>query len=335
MTSINLSLDRIRSITMLALTRNGFSDKQARAVADVVTRAEADGCQSHGLYRVPGYVAAVRSGRANGAAEPQVNMRAPGVIYVDGDRGFAPAAFEAARTALVSAARQNGIAALACGNTHHFSALWADLEPLIAADLVAWCYVVGQCAVAPHGGVRRLLGTNPVAFGWPRPEGGAFIFDFATSAAARGEVELRNQAGERLPEGWAIDSEGNPTVHAGSALGGALLPFGGHKGSALSMMVELIAGPLIGERTSGQVARLDISDGGPPPGGELFVVIDPSVFGVDAREAGEGFFAEALSQPGVRLPSQRRYETRKRSEGEGVEVSSALLQKIEMLGHDA
>ncbi|WPE19227.1 hypothetical protein ShzoTeo12_03910 [Shinella zoogloeoides] len=171
MTSINLSLDRIRSITMLALTRNGFSDKQARAVADVVTRAEADGCQSHGLYRVPGYVAAVRSGRANGAAEPRVNMRAPGVIYVDGDRGFAPAAFEAARTALISAARQNGIAALACGNTHHFSALWADLEPLIAADLVAWCYVVGQCAVAPHGGVRRLLGTNPVAFGCRDPKG--------------------------------------------------------------------------------------------------------------------------------------------------------------------
>src|SRR5690606_8330098 len=131
-------------------------------------------------------------------------------------------------------------------------------------------------------------------------------------------------AGEPLPEGWGIDRDGAPTTDAAAALEGALLPFGGHKGSALSMMVELIAGPLIGEMSSRRVADLGISDGGPPPGGELFIVLDPTAFGADPRAAGEAFFADALAQPGVRLPAQRRHAARSRSRTEGISVPEAL-----------
>lgn len=328
-----IPLDEIRALVLRALVDNSLDTGQAEVIADVVTRAEADACRSHGLYRVAGYVAALRAGRVNATARPRVHQRTPSVIHVDGDGGFAPVAAEAGQGALVAAARRNGIAAMALGNTHHFSALWADLEPLVDQGLVAWAFVVGQCAVAPHGGSRRLMGTNPIAFGWPRPDGGAFIFDFATSAAARGEVELKRLAGEPIPEGWGIDRDGYPTTDPAEALSGALLPFGGHKGSALSMMVELIAGPLIGELTSRQVAGLGITDPGPPPGGELFIAIDPAAFGTDARRAGEGFFADALAQPGLRLPSARRHDARVRSRTRGVEVPQDLLDEIRGLHH--
>ncbi|KQU86426.1 oxidoreductase [Ensifer sp. Root31] len=331
MDNIRLSLDEVRKISLDAFIANGFSDRQAHATADVVTRAEADACRSHGLYRVPGYIAAVRAGRANARAEPSVQQSAASVLQVNGDGGFAPLAADVGRPELIELARRQGIAAMAIGNTHHFSALWADLEPIIDAGLVAWCFVVGQCAVAPYGGSSRLMGTNPIGFGWPRPAGGAFIFDFATSAAARGEVELKRLAGDHLPEGWAIDAGGRPTTNPSEALAGALLPFGGYKGSALSMMVELIAGPLIREKTSREVTRIGITDGGPPPGGELYVVIDPAAFGTDAGIAGETFFKEATSQAGVRLPSARRHAARAQSHRAGVEVPMSLLRQIEAL----
>lgn len=326
---MRLTLEEVRALAHGVLRHNGLAEAAAISVADVVTRAEADECRSHGLYRLPGYVAAMRSGRVAGDAVPQAQAIRPGLIRVDARRGFAPPAADLGRPALVAAARANGIAAMAITQAHHFSALWADLEPLVAEGLVAWAFVIGQNSVAPHGGSRRLMGTNPIAFGWPRPGLPPFLFDFATSAAARGEVELKRRAGESLPEGWALDAEGRPTRDPGEALAGALLPFGGHKGSALSMMVELIAGPLIGEMTSAEVAGIGITDGGPPPGGELILALDPG--GLPGRSA-EAFFAEALSQPGLRLPADRRYSARARTDRDGIWLDDALHDEIRALG---
>lgn len=137
MGNIRLSLDEVRRISLDAFTANGFSDKQAKATADVVTRAEADDCRSHGLYRVPGYIAAVRAGRANAQAEPSVQQSAASVLQVNGDGGFAPLSADVGRAELIELARRQGIAAMAIGNMHHFSALWADLEPIVDAGLVA------------------------------------------------------------------------------------------------------------------------------------------------------------------------------------------------------
>ena len=253
-------------------------------------------------------------------------------LRVDGENGFAPAAHAAGVAALIDAAKHNGIAALALTNCYHYSALWHDLDPIVEAGLACWAFTVGQCIVAPHGGNRRLMGTNPIGFGWPRAGQRPFVFDFATSAVARGEIELISRAGKALPPGWAIDAAGEPTLDPAQALAGALLPFGGYKGSALSMMVELIAGPLIGEPTSRAAAALDNGDGGPPLGGELLIAMSPEVFNSgqpDAwREQVECFFLEARKQPGIRLPSDRRHDARQRSEQYGVAVSDALLEEL-------
>lgn len=329
--TVTLTLAEIRALALAVLERNGLAADQAASIADVVTRAEADECRSHGLYRMAGYVAGLRSGRVNGAARPGVTLLRPGLLRVDADGGFAPPAADLARDAFVAATRHCGIAAMAVVNGHHFSALWADVEPLAAAGLVVWTFVIGQCAVAPHGGTKRLMGTNPIGFGWPRADAPPFIFDLSTSVVARGEVQLKRLAGEEIPPGWGIDARGQPTTDPAAVLAGALLPFGGYKGSALSMMVELIAGPLIGERTSRRVADLAIADGGPPPGGELFLAIDPSGFGAAALPAAEGFFADAMTQTGLRLPSSRRHAARARAQAHGVAVAQDLLTQIRSL----
>lgn len=330
-----MSLAEVEAFAMRVLRANGLADHQAGPIARAMAVAEASDCRSHGLYRLIGYVGSIRSGRVSAAAQPRLERVAGSFLRVDGQNGFAPAAHAIGVPALIQAARCNGIAALALTNCYHYSALWHDLDPIVDAGLACWAFTVGQCIVAPHGGNRRLMGTNPIAFGWPRVGARSFVFDFATSAVARGEIELMGRVGKALPPGWGIDAAGEPTLDPSQALAGALLPFGGYKGSALSMMVELIAGPLIGEPTSRAAAALDNGDGGPPLGGELLIAMSPAVMTsglVDAwhRQA-ETFFAEARKQPGIRLPSDRRHAARERSERDGVAVPDALLKELAIL----
>lgn len=331
---VHLMLDEVHALCRDTLLAAGLAEPHAQAIARSITRAQVDDCHSHGLYRLIGYVSSVRSGKAERAALPVLSYATPVVLRVDAKHGFAPLAIETGVPALIEATKTYGIAALAIHDCYHFSALWADIEPAVEAGLVAWCFTIGQCCVAPAGGTQPLFGTNPIAFGWPGPEGRPFIFDFATSAAARGEVELKRRAGEQIPVGWAVGPDGAATTDPSAALSGALLPFGGHKGSALSMMVELIAGPLIGDLTSRQAKAIENGDSGPPLGGELFIAIDPAVFGGETltnrlAEADE-IFALAKQQPEVRLPSERRYAARARNR-DGVEIPATLLAELKSL----
>lgn len=335
--TVRLTLDEVHALCLDTLLAVGLAEPHAQAIARSITRAQADDCHSHGLYRLIGYVSSVLSGKAERTSLPVLTRATPVVLRVDARRGFAPLAIETGVPALIEAAKTYGIAALAIHDCYHFSALWADIEPAVDAGLAAWCFTIGQCCVAPAGGTQPVFGTNPIAFGWPGPEGRPFIFDFATSAAARGEVELKRRAGEQIPVGWAVGPDGASTTDPAAALSGALLPFGGHKGSALSLMVELIAGPLIGDLTSRQAKAIENGDAGPPLGGELFIAIDPAAFGAETLEqrlgdAGE-IFALAKQQPGVRLPSERRYAARARS-GEGVVIPAALLAELKTLVAD-
>jgi delta1-piperideine-2-carboxylate reductase len=330
-----LSVDEIHDLTLAILKAHGVSEAQARAITGTILAAERDDCRSHGVYRLLGYVRSVKSGKANATAMPELSQPTQTIIRVDAKRGFAPLANETGRPALIAAARQYGLAALAINNCYHFSALWADLEPIADAGLVAIGLTAGQCTVAPHGGSRPIFGTNPFAFAWPRPDQPAFVFDFATSAIARGEIELHRRADKSIPLGWAIDEHGQPTTDPVAALAGAMLPFGGYKGTALALMIELLAGPLIGDLTSAESMKEDNGAGSPPLGGELIIAFDPARFAggqaVEHMQRAEALFADLKSQDGVRLPGDRRLAARTRSAKDGILVPKPLLKELREL----
>ena len=176
-----------------------------------------------------------------------------------------------------------------------------------------------------------MFGTNPIAFGWPRPGPYPYVFDFATSAIARGDLELHRRAGQPLPEGCGVDAEGNPSTDPMAVARGAMRTFGGHKGSALATMVELMAGTLIGDWTSREAIAHDAGAGATPLHGELILAFDPARFaGGDAaphQARAEAMF-EAITNQGARLPSQRRFAARERSLRDGVAVPRALYEEI-------
>ncbi len=329
MTEITLSLQEIHSLAVQCLTAHGCDAANATAVADVITAAERDGCHSHGLMRLAGYVAALDSGKVNGNAQPLVEQLAPAVVRANGQGGFAPLALASARGALIESAQKTGIAALSLINIHHFAALWSEVEPIAEAGLAAMACVSYMPAVIPAGGSKALYGTNPFAFGWPRKDAPPLIFDQASSVMAKGEVMLAAREGHTLPDGVGVDADGNPTNDPNEVLKGALLAFGGHKGSSIAMMIELLAGALIGESHSFEAKQRDNGDGGPPQGGELIIAMDPNLFG-DAdgwADHAEQLFNEILAQDGARLPSARRYHNRSTAADSGVAVSKAIYDK--------
>jgi delta1-piperideine-2-carboxylate reductase len=331
---VSLSLDEVRRISIDVLKAGGLSPEHAEAIAGVVHAGQRDECHSHGMYRLLGCVRSVKEGKVNPNAVPEVVDHALAVVRVDAHYGFSPLAFERGKPLLVEKARKTGLAAMAINNCYHFSALWPEVEAISADGLVALAMTPSHSWVAPAGGTKPVFGTNPIAFAWPRPDGPPFVFDFATSAIARGEIELHRRAGKPIPTGWAIDSEGNPTTDATAALAGAMLTFGGHKGSALSAMIELMAGPLIGDMTSAESMAFDEGVGAAPCHGELILAFDPKVFlGADATEhvaRAEKMFDSIVGQ-GARLPSQRRYEARERSKANGVRIPKPLYDDLQAL----
>lgn len=330
-----LSLQEVHDLATRILLHAGASAEQARAVADTVTNAERDECKSHGLFRIPGYVKSILSGKVNGHAVPEVHDLAPAVVHVDAKLGFAPLALEVGADALEAKTRSQGIAALAITDCHHFAAVWPETERLASRGLVAFAFTGSNSFVAPAGGTKKLYGTNPMSFAWPREGHPPVVFDQASSASARGEIQLHQRDGHTLPEGWAIDPDGNPTTDPTAALAGAQLPFGGYKGAAIAMMVELLAGALIGDVFSFEVTERDNGDGGPPTGGEFMLAIDPGATRRDGASAAmahaETLFAEILSQDGTRLPSDRRFIARERTPIEGVSVVQVLYDELQTL----
>jgi LDH2 family malate/lactate/ureidoglycolate dehydrogenase len=307
------------------------------ALANVIVAGERDACKSHGVYRVEGVLRTVKAGKVDPRAEPVV-LPADGsaIVRVDAAGGFANAAFDLGVDTLAARARDLGLAAMVINDCTHFSALWAEVEALTDRGLAAMVMCPSYATVAPTGGNRPLLGTNPFAFGWPRHGHAPYVFDFATSVAARGEIELHRRAGTPLPEGWAIDAEGRPTTDPEAALAGAMLPFGAHKGSAIGTMIELLAAVMIGDKTSPEVLDYLGSTALAPFHGELILAFDPAKFA--AHRAGNPFeraevLFEAILGQGARLPSQRRFAARAVALDKGIVLTQAEVGILDRL-HD-
>ncbi|MDO4905811.1 MAG: Ldh family oxidoreductase [Lautropia sp.] len=331
--SVYLSFDELHGLVRDVLGSGGFSAAHAAAIARVIVKAERDQCRSHGIYRIRGMFATLQGGVADGVAEPTIGNPADRpIVKVDAHGGFSPWAFELAAPLLAEKARRFGIAALAINDCVHYSALWPEVEQLAEAGVAALAMCPSNAYVAPAGGIRKLLGTNPLAFGWPCTGGNPYVFDFATSVAARGEVELLRLDGKRLPDGWAIDAEGRPTNDPAAALDGALLTFGGHKGSAIATMIEILAGVLIGDLTSVESSELDGGRILAPRHGELIIALSPDAFGAaDLTEHTRKLLDEFGAQ-GARLPSQRRYAARAQSAAKGIAISAENIARLERMG---
>ena len=311
MSTRDLSLDEIYSLAKNVMLANGCDTANAEALADIICRAERDGSHSHGLFRVPGYVKALRSGKVDGKAKPTIRHLTPAVIQVDGHGCFAPLAQAVGLPALTEATAKIGIAALSLVGVHHFAALWPETEYLADRGFVGIACTAYMPSVAPAGSNEALFGTNPLSFAWPRPGHNPVVYDMATASMAMGDVQIAARDGREVPLGTGLDANGQPTTDPAAIAKGVLLPFGGYKGSAIAMMVELLAAGMTGEQFSFEARDTDNKDGGPPRGGEMIIGMSPAIIAGDGwQDHVEGFVQKLSNIDGVRMPGARRHKNR-------------------------
>ena len=312
MSTVPLSLDQIYELAFNTLKANGCDDENAKILSTLITNAERDGSMSHGLFRLPAYVSGLKSGKINGKGRPEIKKISSSVIKVDGKNCLAPMVLNKSIPDLIVAAKENGVAVLAITNSHHMAAMWPETEMIAEQGLVAFACTSYKPAVAPAGAKKPLFGTNPISFAWPRPGMTPVVYDMATASMAMGEVQVAKREGHKVPLGTGLSKEGKETTDpAEIADGGVLLPFGGYKGSGIAMMVELLAGALVGDNFSYETAAKDNNDGGPPSGGEFILAMSPDkISEKNWKEHSKNFFEKMKSLEGVRLPGERRHKNR-------------------------
>ena len=312
MATVSLSLQEIFDLAKKTLLANGCDEETAIILSDLIMKAERDGSLSHGLFRLPAYISGLKSGKINGKARPEIKKISPSVIKVLGNNCLAPMILNKSIPELIKAAKENGVAVLAINNSHHMAAMWPETEAIAEQGLVAFACTSYKPAVAPAGAIKPLYGTNPISFAWPRKKKTPVVYDMATASMAMGEVQVAKREGHKVPLGTGLTKEGKETTDPGKIVdGGVLLPFGGYKGSGIAMMVELLAGALVGDNFSYETAAKDNNDGGPPSGGEFIIAISPDkLSGNDWDKHSSEFFDKMKSMDGVRLPGERRHKNR-------------------------
>lgn len=330
MTNMTLTLDQVEELALRVLLGAGANRQQAASVARSTRLAERDGIRSHGLMYVPIYAEHLRCGKVLGAAVPTVARPRPAAVQVDAAHGFAHAAIDAGWTQFDAAVREQGIAAMAIARSYNCGVLGHHAERLAESGLVGLCFTNAPASMAPVGGTKPVIGTNPFALAVPDGTGRArLVIDQSASAIAKSEIILRARTGEPIEPGWALGADGQPTEDADAALAGSMLPAGGQKGFGMGLMVEIFAAALSGGNLGLEASPFSGPKGGPPGTGQFFIGIDPAAFSGDGFHAAILRLTDAITdQPGTRLPGARRAANRQRIESEGVQVDAALMDRI-------
>lgn len=326
-----MSLAEIDDLAFRALVAAGTSEANARPLAAATAATEADGVASHGLAYIPIYCEHVQCGKVDGLAVPELTQPRPSLLVADAATGFAHSAIDLGFGRLVPLTREQGVAALAVRNSYNCGVLGYHTGRLARAGLVGIGFTNAPASIAPSGGSKPVVGTNPFSIATPGENGEPSIhIDQSASAIARSEVMKHAREGKPIPVGWALDADGNPTTDPAVGLKGSMAPSGGYKGVGVALLVEIMAAAVTGATLGIHASPFSGTSGGPPKTGQFFLAIDP------AASAGDGFASRITdlvetirSQENAHLPGDGRRNKRADAERNGVPVSTATLARIE------
>ncbi|MBB3769460.1 (2R)-3-sulfolactate dehydrogenase (NADP+) [Angulomicrobium tetraedrale] len=330
--SVRMTRQEIVDLALGALLNHGASTAQAAPLAAAIAAAECDGVASHGLMYLPVYCEHLACGKVRADAVPKLEEAADAVISIDADCGFAHPAIALGLPALVALARRRGLAALAVHQSYNCGVLGYHTEQIARAGLVGLGFTNAPASIAPVGGTRPVLGTNPWSLAVPDGAGGAaFVIDQSASVVAKSEVMKRARAGEPIPVGWALDAQGRPTTDAAAALKGSMAPSGGYKGFGAALLVEVMAACLTGATPGIAASPFSSPAGGPPRTGQFFLAIDPVATSDDAFAARLATVLAAMDEQGARRPGARKQAARRLSAEAGIAVNAATLERCTAL----
>jgi LDH2 family malate/lactate/ureidoglycolate dehydrogenase len=332
----NRSAAELRQVTETIFTAAGAPADLATEMADALVGANLAGHDSHGVIRIPAYLRQIKDGQLDPKARPEIVKETATTALVDGKWTFGHVAAKYGTGVAIKKAKQSGTAAVSIVRCNHIGRLGQWASQAAAEDVIAMVVVgggggssrMGQGAAAPFGGAERALSTNPIAIGMPGGETPDMLIDFATTVVAEGKLQVARAKGTPVPSGSILDKGGNPTTNAEDFYnGGMLLPFGGHKGYALSMFVEMLGGAFTpGDELNGEGRR----------GGAVIWAIDAFAFRPkESYEKNADFVLQRIKKikpaPGfdeVLLPGEPEARSAAERMRDGIPVADTTWEQI-------
>lgn len=326
-----LSVVRARRLIFGALTGAGTSPANARYFTEAILDTELSGLEGHGFYWLQYYCEHVRSGKVDGKARPVVKMETPVAVRVDAKRGFAHPAIEAGFKKLVPAAKRFGIAGMAVHGSYNAATLGYHTGVLAREGLLAFGFTNATPAIAPVGGKKPVIGTNPMSMAVPGRKGKvAFLIDQSSSQVPWTAVKIASEEKRAIPLGWALDADGKPTTDPDAGLAGSMAPAGGYKGFGQGLMVEIMCAAMTGSFRGPQMGSFMESDGRPIGCGQFFMALDPRKFSGGMFDAQVKALVRSITaQEGARMPNSRREANIKRLKKQGLPIDPALLARLQ------
>ncbi|EKF85313.1 L-sulfolactate dehydrogenase [Methanobacterium formicicum] len=316
------------SLIIDILTHLDVPSEEASIIAEVTLDADLKGFTSHGIGRFPQYIKGLEVGTIKPQTEVTVEKESAATARVNGNHGFGHVVTYRSMEMAIQKAKETGIGMVGIHNSNHFGVAGYYSDMAIMEDLIGIVIANTEPAVAPIGGKEPILGTNPLAIGIPSDSHYVSV-DMATSASARGKLLESKRKGESIPPNVALDADGNPTTDPVEALKGSILPFGAHKGYALSFMIEIMAGPLVnasyGKAVTG-TANPEVTC----TKGDLITAIDPSKFVEmdDFKRDVDEFIAEIKATPNVMIPGDFEVRNVKTHQEEGIPLDDTLVEQL-------
>ena len=328
---LTMAPSKARALIFAALTGAGTTPENASYFTEAILDTELSGLVGHGFYWLQYYCEHVKSGKVDGRAKPSVKKLSSVAFRIDARRGFAHPAIERGFERLIPAARKNGIAGMAVHNSYNAATLGFHTGFLARRGLVAFGFTNSTPAIAPVGGTKPVLGTNPLSFAVPGTRGKiAFLIDQSSSAVTWTAVKRAADDNQDIPLGWALDKFGKPTTNPQKGLEGSMAPAGGYKGFGQGLIVEVMCAALTGSNRGPQMGSFMADDGKPIGCGQFFIALEPKVFsgGVFDRQI-RALIKSIASQEGARMPNSRREANQKRLRQEGLPIERALYERLQ------
>jgi len=335
-----VSSQQLEAFIARALVAVGISGAESTTIAELMVRADLNGADGHGVFRLPQYVRRIKGGAVNIRPDIRVEREAAGMALVDGDNGMGHLVMRFATEKAIEKAKRAGVAWVGVKWSNHAgpASLYASMP--IAHDMIGLYLAVGNANhLPPWGGIDMLLSTNPIAVGIPADREPAIVLDMATTVAAYGKVKTAAQRGETMPEGWMMDREGRPLTDPKRADAGFLLPIGGYKGYGLALVFGLLAGTLNGAAMGRDVVDFNHDDTTPTNTGHAIVAISLAAFGdvADFKRRVDALVRDIRASkrlPGVdaiRLPGEQSHAKREERTRLGIPLPEPLLKSLNQL----
>ena len=313
------------------LLKSGCSVKNSKGIIDGIIDAEHCNIKSHGFHYLPIYCNHLKIGKIKGKASPTFEQISNSSIKVDADNGFAHTAINIGLKHLIEMSSNEGISCMSIYNSYNCGVLGFHTKRIAEQNLIGLGFTNAPASIAPIGGIKPVIGTNPYSIAVPLNGKPSIVIDQSASVVAKSEISVRAKTDEPIPKGWAYDKDGKVTTNAKEALKGTMAPSGGYKGFSTGLLVEILTACVAGGNLGTQASSFAGEDGGPPSTGQFFIAINPKKFNQDFESRLEQLLISIASQEGSRAPGSKRLKAFEENINKDIFISDELMSRIDQI----